>query len=627
MAHVTVRLVSHFANLEGITWLELDGGDPKGNDTLHRQVSSWAGWSRIPATGLHESNASSRYRARAWLSALQPLLASGLAIAWEPQAKKWADAQLASYQRSRHALQDTSPSVMVGWPPLGRQPMQHQTQAVCALAEMGVAAGLRDDMGLGKTTSALIAWSMSCKRRLLVVCPKSVKINWLEEIEAVFKHDGDLHTFLIDGSPSNRANVLGYMKNVAVNDSDPGIAIVNYDLLHSMNEIAWRSLELWVSGQGMVCDEFHYCKDLGTKRTKAVQALMNLAKFKLGLTGTPVRNTVEDLFAQIELLRPGTWVSYHDFANRHLVISQVQFTGQKRKVNVVRGGKNLEELNRVVNTLWIGRKKEEVLTLPPLIETKPKLELDGLHLQVYQSMKKFARVQLEKLATDPAMNDAAKADYGGLSIWHPLARSGVEAAMRCEMIAQGFLSGLPPEYAEEIAPLIAGKAERVDGYDGAFVFPDSPKMQWILDVIENEWRDHQVGIISRFNAPLLWLEKRIAKSAKLVGSMDAVARHETIQSFRKGEHRVLGIQVKLAEGFNLTECSRVIFLGRDWSPAINKQAKGRFHRIGSTGTVDVQVPIVANSVEKFIDRKLDAKDSDAEQALKSVTLRELLDAL
>lgn len=636
MTQVTVDLVPPAAIARQVRHLQLEGGDPKGNDGLHKLVSSWAGWRRRPGF----TSGGSIYQARAWLAALQPLLASqttaggALTIAWTPEARAWADAQAAAYRRRELALtgkvatEEPARWLAAGG---GRPPMVHQVQALRALTEMGGAALLTDDMGLGKTATALLTWAASSCTRALVICPKSVKLNWEEEVKLAWGESEDTPlVYVIDGTPSQRANVIGFMR-AAIDENRQAIAIVNYDLLRSMNEIAWTTLEQFVGMQCLIADEFHYCKDLDSKRTKSVQALMNLASLRLGLTGTPVRNTVEDLFALIELLRPGTWVSYHDFANRHLVISQAQFLEGRRKVNVVRGGKNLDELARVVSTLRIGRKKEDVLTLPPLIRTKPKLELDGLHLDVYKAMKNFARVELEKLIAtvethwQETRNESVVA-MPAISIFHPLARSAVEAAMRCEMIAQGFLSGLPEQYAQDIAPLIAGKAERVDGYPNAFVFPDSPKLAWLLDVVENDLKDRQVVIFSRFNAPILWLKKRLAAGV-LIGSMDAVARQEAIASFRKGEQRVLCVQVKMAEGFNLTNATEELFLGRDWSPSINWQAEARCHRIGTAGTVNVQIPIVHKTVEVFIDKKLAAKDADAQQALAKVTLRELLEAL
>jgi len=90
---------------------------------------------------------------------------------------------------------------------------------------------------------------------------------------------------------------------------------------------------------------------------------------------------------------------------------------------------------------------------------------------------------------------------------------------------------------------------------------------------------------------------------------------------------VMLVQVKLAEGFNLQNATDMLFLGRDWAPAKNWQAEGRCHRMGVAGTVNVQIPIMHKTVEVFLDRKLDAKDADAQQAMAKVTPRELLEAL
>ena len=609
-------------------FLQLEGGDPGGGDPLHKTVSAWAGWRRMPQS--HGST--SVFRAAAWLAQLQPLLHLRAKIAWAPEAAAWRDAQLEAFDRRELAIEGkVAKEEPAKWAAGGRPPMDHQVQLLRALTEMDGAALVKDDMGLCKTSSALLAFKASSCRRALVVCPKSVKLNWPDEIVMTWGLDPKLaadratnpRIYVLDGTPTKRANEITYMR-AAIDEGLHAIAIVNYDMLRSMNEQAWTTLERWVGGECLIADEFHYCKAAGNKRTEAVRALMALASLRLGLTGTPVQNTVEDLFAQYELLRPGTWVSYHDFANRHLVMSKVPVQpGSKRTRDIVRGGKNLQELARIGSTMCIGRKKEEVLNLPPLIRTKPRIELDGLHVDVYQAMKQFARVELEKLVDLTVEGDGEKKP---ITIFHPLARTGVECAMRCEMIAQGFISGLPELYAEQIAPLIAGKGERIEGIPNAFVFPDSPKLEWIVETTEKTLKERPVVIVSRFNAPLHWLQKRLG-AVMLVGSMNAVDRQIAINSFRKGESRVILVQVKLAEGFNLQNATDMLFLGRDWAPAKNWQAEGRCHRMGVAGTVNVQIPIVHKSVEVFLDRKLDAKDADAQQAMAKVTPRELLEAL
>jgi SNF2 family DNA or RNA helicase len=90
---------------------------------------------------------------------------------------------------------------------------------------------------------------------------------------------------------------------------------------------------------------------------------------------------------------------------------------------------------------------------------------------------------------------------------------------------------------------------------------------------------------------------------------------------------VLLAQVKMCEGFNAFRSQDVLFLGRDWSPAINAQAEDRAHRMGQKGTVNVQIPIVRKTIEVMIHKRLLDKAADAQQALRSVTIEELMEAL
>lgn len=623
---VPTQVQVRFITSAGEEFLQLDGGHPGGGDSVHKLVGSWVGWRRTPRIAQTMGWPSSRYQARAWVSAMLPLVnSSKLAIRWDPGARERCEdaiKRLAMIER----LQDVD---MPPFKPGLRVLMPHQTRAVQALQALGHVALFTDDMGLGKTTTALTAWANSRLGRLLVVCPKSIKLNWVNEIAATL---GDApKVYLIDGTAGQRNQVLSYMNGhmdtVAVLENthsrdNRAIAIVNYDLLAHMSDPQWKILNKWTYHQAVVCDEFHYCKEQTTKRSKKVLQLLSFTDFRVGMTGTPVRNTVEDLFNQIEMLRAGTWISYHDFADRHLIRAPLPVgPNQKRSVLVTRGGKNLEELAKVVNTLRFGRRKEEVLTLPPKVHTKPMLELEGRHLEVYQTIKREAVIQLEKLRKDGQDPDA-------ITVFHPLAKSAVEAAMRCEMLAQGFISGLPEEYAKLIAPTIASEAEQIPYGEGAFAFPKSAKLAWVLEAIEDLLlRDRQVVVFSRFNAPLFWLQARQTESVLLTGASNTIVRQQAIEHFSRRESKVMFCQVKLAEGFNLTCAQDVIFLGRDWSPAINAQAEARCHRIGTTGTVNIQIPMVVNSIERLIDRKLSAKEADAEQAMKHVTVKELVESL
>jgi SNF2 family DNA or RNA helicase len=103
--------------------------------------------------------------------------------------------------------------------------------------------------------------------------------------------------------------------------------------------------------------------------------------------------------------------------------------------------------------------------------------------------------------------------------------------------------------------------------------------------------------------------------------------NQVINDFQDGKLKVLLVQVRMAQGFNLTASHDVIFWGRDWSPFVNRQAEARCHRIGTKGTVQIQIPIVRGTIETMIHRKLMAKEADAEQALRFVSIKELKESL
>lgn len=199
--------------------------------------------------------------------------------------------------------------------------------------------------------------------------------------------------------------------------------------------------------------------------------------------------------------------------------------------------------------------------------------------------------------------------------------------MRCEQIAQGFVGGVPDEVLARLAPLLTKLVARVPDRPGELIFPSAPKLVWLLEQLERLRDDQPAVVACRFNAPLLWLQSQLPKSTILYGAIDAVERQARIEAFQRGEFRTMLLQIKVAEGPNLHRSSDMFFLGRDWSPARNEQTEGRVHRIGSLGTVNVQIPIVVNTIERMIDRRLAVKASDANQALARVTVKELMEAL
>jgi len=584
------------------------GGSPRGGDVVHNTIGSWPGWRRVA-----RSNADvSTYHAPAYVSCVLGVDGRALDITWTPAGIKARDALLKQLQDARTALAHPSrlPGAHRGLP-TRREPLDHQWGAIEALRHMGWRALLCDDMGLGKSATAL--WSLldAGAINMLIVCPASVKHNWKRELFATLGEGWD--AIVIDGPPAKRATLISELVHAGTaNAGKPICGIINYDLLPHTTPEQLDALRAFVKGEALICDEAHYLKNRTAKRTKACAYLASEARQRLLLTGTPIRNLADDLFQQIEVVRPGTWTSYQDFANRHLVIQQIDF-GNGRPTPKIVAAKNLDDLNKVVNTCKVGRKKEEVLNLPPRIHTYPELELGSTERRLYRAMKEFAKIALSQL--DPET-----------TIFDPQAKSAVETVLRCEQLAQGFIGGIPEPLMEQFSGAAVKGAERIPGRPNELIFPQAAKLSWLVETIEDLLaQDSNVLVFTRFNAPLFWLPSRINANVTLLhGGLTSGEKDDAITGFQAGKARVLVAQVKMAEGWNATRAQDVLFLGRDWSPAINDQAESRAHRMGQKGTVNVQIPIVLDTVEVPIHKRLRAKANAAESALRNVTVHELM---
>jgi SWI/SNF-related matrix-associated actin-dependent regulator 1 of chromatin subfamily A len=579
------------------------------------QVNEWPGWKRHP---------SGNYYAPPWPSSiLAPCKERATEVRWGPVAAHKRDALLVNLSIARDALGGKILPLRPGAAPTERKPRKYQHEGIEAMRSMGWRVLLEDEMGLGKTSTALWALFDSQVARCIVLCPVSAKYNWAAEFQATLGPQWP-SVFVIDGTPKQRASQFADVQWSCKDDSDPcNVAIIiNYDLLRYLTEEQRAYLKTFVGAGMLLCDESHYVKDRTSDRTKLTLELGACARYVTCISGTPIRNMVDDLFTQTELIRPGTWTSFWDFAKRHLTVRLAKFG--KREVRQIVGGKNIDQLNAVVNTFSIKRLKKDVGDIPPKVHSYPELELDGDLLAFYNKMKEHAKIELElvmqKIDNDPKV-----------SIWDPRAKSGVEAALRCEQIASGFIGGIPDPLMSKLGDSLK-LAEKIKGRPNELMLPSSPKIVWLIETIAQVLKQGGAPIIlSRFNAPMFWLEMKFAslgvKSRVLHGDLSAAEKHLFVTDFQGGQFDVLLCQVKIAESWNATRCQDVIFLTRDWSPAMNSQGEDRAHRFGQKGTVNVQIPIVRNTIERLIHKKLLAKGVDAEQALRTVTIAELMENL
>ncbi len=602
--------------------ITLKAGDPGGRDAVHQVVRSWAGWRRLPAAGTLGGVRSSIYQARPWVSSIVPLFEQQtIDLTFGEGVEALLKFKVSRFEAARVELEPPPghPANLKGSKEWARKPMAHQVRAIRALRDMDYRALLADDMGLGKSATAIWAWQQSSVPRALIICPATVKINWQREVWATLR---SACCYVISGTAKQRADLFANVVHAMKDDEFRSAVIINYDLLQSLPENQADILEQWAAGQFLICDESHYIKNRKAKRTTFVMDRLapaeTGAKYRLCLTGTPIRNTQEDLWSQIQVVRPGIWSSFHQFDKSHLVRSHEEFhstKGVKRRDHTVRGSKNVERLNAIVNTLQVRRAKEDVLDLPDKTFTYPEFELDPATRKIYRKMRDFAILELQELEDDTP-------------IFAPGASSAMEATMRLEQIAQGFVGGVPEPYQESIGALVAKSAHAIPGRPKELMFPQSAKVQWLCETIDTILgQGGQPIIFSRFNAPMYWLVEQWDDAVMLHGGVPLEKRTAMIDDFQNKGKRVMFCQIRIAEGFNLTSSQDVIIYGRPWTPAEEKQAVDRAHRIGQKGTVNVQIPIVQKTFEIKLAAILQKKDLDARSALREMTIKELREAL
>lgn len=236
-----------------------------------------------------------------------------------------------------------------------RPPLEHQKLAIEKLAGSKRFI-LADDMGLGKTTSTIIAALETGAKKILIVCPASLKINWQREIE----------------NYSDRSVYISEGKNFSI---EHDFVIVNYDILKNFYDLKNKSESLITQGNFdlIILDEAHYVSNGQAARTKLVNSFAKNCERVWLLTGTPMTNRPMNYFNLLSLIESPVSQNWMAYAIRYC--QGYQFMAGKRKIWNVSGASNLEELRDRTSRQVLRRLKTEVLDLPEKIITPIYLRL------------------------------------------------------------------------------------------------------------------------------------------------------------------------------------------------------------------------------------------------------------
>jgi SNF2-related domain len=198
------------------------------------------------------------------------------------------------------------------------------------LTKAAEGALLADDLGLGKSLQA-IRLARALRARTLVVCPSFVRSVWVEEVAKWWPKHTEVGAGLLlpDG-----------VKETTTLDPSPSIVVIHYDILY-----AWQEAILEWGPQLMILDEIQYCQNERSRRTQACMAIRQATPYAVGLSGTPMENRPKDFWALSEVLSPGRFGKFFQYALRYCDAQKQQVTPTKA-VWIFSGSSNLPELKK-----------------------------------------------------------------------------------------------------------------------------------------------------------------------------------------------------------------------------------------------------------------------------------------
>jgi SNF2 family DNA or RNA helicase len=405
---------------------------------------------------------------------------------------------------------------------------------------------LADDMGLGKTLQAITTLTQYIAenpgQQSIVVCPTSLVYNWKEEFSKFNPH---IKVLAVDGNPNQRKKILSEVRQFDV-------IITSYTLLQKDIEF-YKTIPFGYA----ILDEAQHIKNRGTRNAQSVKIIQ--AAHRLILTGTPIENSLDELWSLFDFLMPGLLSSYDRFVEKYIRFPSVQ-----------QSSKNLENLRRKVAPFILRRMKKDVLSdLPPVSEIIYHCHLSEIQQELYRSYAASAREELSQLVK--------KEGFDRVQI-HVLATLTRLKQICCH-------------------PAIFAKDRAESG--------DSSKYDMLLELLQTlmEGR-HKTVIFSQYTRMLNIMREDLQKQGIRFEYLDGSSKNRLsiVKKFNDDQNiPIFLVSLKAGgSGLNLVGADTVIHYDMWWNPAVENQATDRVHRLGQKNSVSSYKLITLNTIEEKI---------------------------
>lgn len=408
---------------------------------------------------------------------------------------------------------------------------------------------LADDMGLGKTIQLLAVIQSYLEEEnkpkpSIVVCPSSLSLNWKNEID---KFVPSMKTLVIHGNAEEREKQINNIKKY-------NLVITSYDLLK-------RDIELYkekeYSFKYIIADEAQYIKNNNTQNSKVIKEIK--ADTRFALTGTPIENSLSELWSIFDFIMPGYLYSYRKFKEVY-------------EMPIIKENDDwtMNKLKMLIEPFILRRTKKEVLTeLPDKTISVLHNEMQGEQLKIYMSYMANAKREVNE----------------------ELKNNGFEKS-QIKILA----------LLMRLRQICCHPSLFISNYTG-----ESSKLNQCVEVVKDAvLSGHKILLFSGYSSMLeiigKELEKQKIKFFKLTGQTKVGDRIKLVEEFNNNEEiKVFLISLKAGgTGLNLIGADMVIHYDPWWNLSAENQATDRTYRIGQKKNVQVYKLITKDSIEERI---------------------------
>ena len=427
---------------------------------------------------------------------------------------------------------------------------------------------LADDMGLGKTIQLLAVIQSYLEEEKnpnpsIVVCPSSLSLNWKNEID---KFAPNIKTLVIHGNAEERANQIENIEKY-------NLVITSYDLLkRDIEEYKAKDYKF----KYIIADEAQYIKNNNTQNAKVIKEIK--ADTRFALTGTPIENSLSELWSIFDFIMPGYLYSYRKFKEIY-------------EVPIVKDNDEwvLKKLKMLIEPFILRRTKQEVLTeLPDKTISVLNNEMQDEQLKIYTSYMANAKREVSQ----------------------ELKENGFE---KSQMKILALLMRL--------RQICCHPSLFISNYTG-----ESSKLNQCIEVIKDAvLSGHKILLFSSYSSMLEKIgeekKKENIKHFKLTGQTKVGDRLKLVEEFNSNDEiKVFLISLKAGgTGLNLIGADMVIHYDPWWNLSAENQATDRTYRIGQKKNVQVYKLITKDSIEERIYELQEKKAQLAKSMLSTET--------